>query len=171
MKRIIKRNQKFAHSTMPVDEAKAFFGEQEQSYKVELIDDLERDAQVESVSIYQNGDFIDLCEGPHVASTGAVGAFKLLRTAGAYWRGDENRRQLQRVYGTAWETREELDAYLNFLEEAERRLIVTALRETGGNVSEAARRLGVSRMVLRYRIRKLGLDPGRARADRMPRDT
>ncbi len=121
MKRIIKRNQKFAHSTMPVDEAKAFFGEQEQSYKVELIDDLERDAQVESVSIYQNGDFIDLCEGPHVASTGAVGAFKLLRTAGAYWRGDENRRQLQRVYGTAWETREELDAYLNFLEEAERR--------------------------------------------------
>ena len=121
MKRIIKRNQRFTHATMPVEAAKAFFGEREQAYKVELIDDLERDAQVEDVSIYQNGEFIDLCEGPHVASTGKVGAFKLLRTAGAYWRGDEKRRQLQRVYGTAWETQAELDAYLHFLEEAERR--------------------------------------------------
>ena len=121
MERIIRDNQAFEHSTMPVPEAKEFFRERGQAYKVELIEDLERDTQAEHVSIYQNGDFIDLCEGPHVASTRAVGAFKLLRTAGAYWRGDENRQQLQRVYGTAWETKKELKAYLKFLEEAERR--------------------------------------------------
>jgi threonyl-tRNA synthetase len=121
MERIIRQNQEFAHSTMPVAEAKEFFRAQGQDYKVELIEDLERDANAEQVSIYQNGDFIDLCEGPHVTSTRAIGAFKLLRTAGAYWRGDENRQQLQRVYGTAWETKKDLRKYLNFLEEAERR--------------------------------------------------
>ena len=121
MQRIIDQDQPFAHSTMPVAEAKTFFREQDQMYKIELIEDLERDANVGDVSIYRNGDFIDLCEGPHVDRTGAVGAFKLLRTAGAYWRGDENRQQLQRVYGTAWETEDELNAYLKFLEEAERR--------------------------------------------------
>ena len=106
MQQIIDQDQPFAHSTMPVAEAKTFFREQDQVYKIELIEDLERDANVGDVSIYRNGDFIDLCEGPHVDRTGAVGAFKLLRTAGAYWRGDENRQQLQRVYGTAWETEE-----------------------------------------------------------------
>lgn len=121
MERIIRQNQPFEHSTMPVEEAKAFFQEQGQDYKVELIEDLERDTNAEHVSIYQNGDFIDLCEGPHVETTGAVKAFKLLRTAGAYWRGDENRQQLQRVYGTAWGSKKELRTYLNFLEEAERR--------------------------------------------------
>ena len=121
MQQIIDQDQPFAHSTMPVAEAKTFFREQDQMYKIELIEDLERDANVGDVSIYRNGDFIDLCEGPHVDRTGAVGAFKLLRTAGAYWRGDENRQQLQRVYGTAWETEDELNAYLKFLEEAERR--------------------------------------------------
>ena len=121
MEQIIRQNQEFAHSTMPVAEAKEFFRAQGQDYKVELIEDLERDANAEHVSIYQNGDFIDLCEGPHVTSTRAIGAFKLLRTAGAYWRGDENRQQLQRVYGTAWETKKDLRKYLNFLEEAERR--------------------------------------------------
>jgi threonyl-tRNA synthetase len=121
MQRIIAADQPFDHATMPSSEAKAFFAARNQGYKVELIEDLERDAQVEDVSIYQNGDFIDLCEGPHVKSTGAVGAFKLLRTAGAYWRGDENRQQLQRVYGTAWKTPKELRKYLNFLEEAEKR--------------------------------------------------
>lgn len=121
MRRIIKKKQAFQHSTMPVDEAKSFFRERNQPYKVELIEDLEREASVAEVSLYQNGDFIDLCEGPHVANTGAVGAFKLLRTAGAYWRGDENRQQLQRVYGTAWETKDNLNAYLKFLQEAERR--------------------------------------------------
>ena len=121
MQDIIDQDQPFNHTTMPVAEAKEFFHERDQAYKVELIEDLERDANAEHVSIYQNGDFIDLCEGPHVESTGAVGAFKLLRTAGAYWRGDENRQQLQRVYGTAWQTKKELRTYLNFLEEAERR--------------------------------------------------
>ena len=121
MEGIIDQDQPFNHTTMSVAEAKEFFRERDQAYKVELIEDLERDANAEHVSIYQNGDFIDLCEGPHVESTGAVGAFKLLRTAGAYWRGDEKRQQLQRVYGTAWETRKELRAYLKFLEEAERR--------------------------------------------------
>lgn len=121
MERIIRQNQPFEHSTMPVAEAKAFFRKQGQDYKVELIEDLERDTKAEHVSIYQNGDFIDLCEGPHVETTGAVKAFKLLRTAGAYWRGDENRQQLQRVYGTAWGSKKELRTYLNFLEEAERR--------------------------------------------------
>lgn len=121
MERIIRQKQAFEHSTMPVEDAKAFFRDQGQDYKVELIEDLERDANAEHVSIYQNGDFIDLCEGPHVETTGAVKAFKLLRTAGAYWRGDEHRQQLQRVYGTAWESKKELKAYLKFLEEAERR--------------------------------------------------
>lgn len=121
MERIIREDQPFQHSTMPVAEAKEFFSKIDQTYKVELIEDLQRDTQAEHVSIYQNGDFIDLCEGPHVETTGAVKAFKLLRTAGAYWRGDENRQQLQRVYGTAWETKKELRTYLNFLEEAERR--------------------------------------------------
>lgn len=121
MQRIIDEDQPFAHSTMSAAEAKEFFRDQDQTYKVELIEDLERDAETEHVSIYRNGGFIDLCEGPHVESTRAIGAFKLLRTAGAYWRGDENRQQLQRVYGTAWESRKELKAYLKFLEEAERR--------------------------------------------------
>ena len=121
MRRIINQDQQFAHSTMPVEEAKEFFRKQGQTYKVELIEDLEREAQIETVSIYQNGDFIDLCEGPHMESTGAVGAFRLLRTAGAYWRGDENRQQLQRVYGTAWHTEKDLRKYLKFLEEAEKR--------------------------------------------------
>lgn len=121
MERIIAESHQFAHSSMPVDQAKEFFREQGQPYKVELIEDLERDEGAVDVSIYQNGDFIDLCEGPHVGSTRAVGAFKLLRIAGAYWRGDENRQQLQRVYGTAWQNRKELRAYLNFLDEAERR--------------------------------------------------
>ncbi len=121
MQRIIGQDQQFAHSIMPVEEAKEFFRTQGQTYKVELIEDLEREAQIETVSIYQNGDFIDLCEGPHLESTGAVGAFKLLRTAGAYWRGDENRQQLQRVYGTAWQTEKDLRKYLKFLEEAEKR--------------------------------------------------
>ena len=121
MQDIIDQDQPFTHTTMSVSEAKEFFRERDQAYKVELIEDLERDVNAEHVSIYQNGDFIDLCEGPHVESTGAVGAFKLLRTAGAYWRGDENRQQLQRVYGTAWQTKKELRTYLKFLEEAERR--------------------------------------------------
>ena len=74
-----------------------------------------------AVTLYRNNEFVDLCRGPHVRSTGRLKAFKLLRSAGAYWRGDEHKPQLQRIYGTAWESKKELDAYLNRLEEAEKR--------------------------------------------------
>ncbi|HEV2404755.1 MAG TPA: threonine--tRNA ligase, partial [Ktedonobacterales bacterium] len=89
----------------------------DQPYKVEIIENLP-DAEV---GIYQQGPFLDLCRGPHVASTGELGPFKLMRVAGAYWRGDEKRPMLQRLYGTAWFSQEELDAYLERLEEARRR--------------------------------------------------
>ena len=94
-----------------------YFREHDQPYKVEIIENLP-DAEV---GIYQQGPFLDLCRGPHVESTGQIGAVKLLRVAGAYWRGDEHRPMLQRLYGTAWFTQEELDAYLERLEEAKRR--------------------------------------------------
>ena len=87
-------------------------------YKVELIHDLPEEA---ALSFYTMGDFTDLCAGPHMEHTGKVRAFKLLKTAGAYWRGDEKNKMLQRIYGTAFETREELDAYLKALKEAEER--------------------------------------------------
>ncbi len=89
-----------------------------QPYKLELIQDLPPD---EVISTYQNGPFLDLCRGPHVADTSKIGAFKLLNIAGAYWRGDEKRPMLQRIYGTAWRTQADLDAYLNQLEEARKR--------------------------------------------------
>ena len=90
----------------------------DQPYKVELIENLPEDA---TISIYRDGPFVDLCRGPHVAGTGEIGPFKLLNVAGAYWRGDEKRPMLQRIYGTAWRTDEELAAYLHRLEEAARR--------------------------------------------------
>lgn len=97
-------------------EALAFF--KDQPYKIELINDLPED---EEISFYQDGPFVDLCAGPHVAHTGEIGPVKLMRVAGAYWRGDEHRQQLQRIYGTAWETQADLDDYLHRLAEAERR--------------------------------------------------
>src|SRR5438874_8106788 len=90
----------------------------DQPYKLELIRDLPEDVQL---SIYKHDGFVDLCRGPHVENTGQVGAFKLLSVAGAYWRGSEKNPMLQRIYGTAWRTQDELDAYLHRLEEAERR--------------------------------------------------
>ena len=87
-------------------------------FKVELIRELPAG---EVISTYQQGEFLDLCKGPHVPSTGEIGAFKLLSVAGAYWRGDEKRPMLQRIYGTAWPAQEELDDYLHKLEEAQRR--------------------------------------------------
>jgi threonyl-tRNA synthetase len=101
-----------------VTRAEAFELFAEQPYKVELINDLPDD---EVISTFQNGPFLDLCRGPHVADTSAIGAFKLLHVAGAYWRGDERRPMLQRVYGTAWRTQADLDAYLHQLEEARKR--------------------------------------------------
>lgn len=131
MKELLKQNAQFEHYSMPIDEALAFFSDQ--PYKVELIHELaagkvDEDGQPISepenrVGIYQHRDFIDLCRGPHVDSTKQIkaNAVRLLRTSGAYWRGDENRPQLQRIYGTAWHNRVELDQYLKRLEEAKER--------------------------------------------------
>ena len=118
MSRIVKENLPITKSVMPRQEAIEFFKAKNEDYKVELIQDLPEDA---IISCYSQGDFIDLCAGPHVASTGKVKAFKLQSIAGAYWRGDEKNKMLQRIYGTAFEKKEELDAYLHLLEEAAKR--------------------------------------------------
>ncbi|MCC6312911.1 MAG: threonine--tRNA ligase [Thermomicrobiales bacterium] len=106
----------FTRAVVSRDEALKIFGEN--PYKVELIEALPED---EIITTYQQGHFLDLCRGPHVPATSEIGPFKLLSIAGAYWRGDENRPMLQRIYGTAWPTQEELDAHLQRLEEAQRR--------------------------------------------------
>ncbi|MFQ8945058.1 threonine--tRNA ligase [Veillonella rogosae] len=118
MSRIVKENLPITKSVMSRQEAIEFFKSKNEDYKVELIKDLPEDAVI---SCYAQGDFIDLCAGPHVASTGKVKAFKLQSIAGAYWRGDEKNKMLQRIYGTAFEKKEELDAYLHLLEEAAKR--------------------------------------------------
>ena len=118
MSRIVKENLPITKSVMPRQEAIEFFKAKNEDYKVELIQDLPEDAVI---SCYSQGDFIDLCAGPHLASTGKVKAFKLQSIAGAYWRGDEKNKMLQRIYGTAFEKKEELDAYLHLLEEAAKR--------------------------------------------------
>ena len=100
------------------DRAKRFFLDQGERYKAEIIDDLPAD---EVISVYRQGDFVDLCRGPHVPSTGRLKAFKLTKVAGAYWRGDQGNEMLQRVYGTAWPDRKQLKAYLQRLQEAEKR--------------------------------------------------
>ncbi len=121
MAEIVEADQPFEREACSIEEALALFVDQ--PYKTEIIqavDDSEG-AGGESVSVYRNEDFVDLCRGPHLPSTGRLKAVKLLRSAGAYWRGDETRDQLQRIYGTAWESKQALDDYLNRLEEAERR--------------------------------------------------
>ena len=118
MSRIVKENLPITKSVMSRQEAIEFFKSKNEDYKVELIEDLPEDAVI---SCYAQGDFIDFCAGPHVASTGKVKAFKLQSIAGAYWRGDEKNKMLQRIYGTAFEKKEELDAYLHMLEEAAKR--------------------------------------------------
>lgn len=141
MRRVINQNQVFERSLMPIDEAIAWAKQSQQPYKVELLNDLKRsgttvakdldasemgtitsgDSALEEVGFYTNGDFTDLCRGPHVESTGSVGAFKLMRVAGAYWRGNENNPQMQRLYGVAFATQQELDEYLVMLDEAKKR--------------------------------------------------
>ncbi|HET7728011.1 MAG TPA: threonine--tRNA ligase, partial [Candidatus Limnocylindrales bacterium] len=126
MRESIGADHPFEFSELPPAEARAFLVEQDQPFKVEIVDDLlaaaDRDAgERPRTTFYRQGPFIDLCRGPHVASTGRIGPFRLLGTAGAYWRGDEKRPMLQRVYGTAWATQEELDAYLWRREEARKR--------------------------------------------------
>ncbi|MBO5994168.1 MAG: threonine--tRNA ligase [Firmicutes bacterium] len=118
MKRIIKQNLPLERSEVSREDALKFFAERNQDYKVELINDLPED---EIISMYTQGDFTDLCAGPHMDNTGQIKAVKLMSVAGAYWRGDSNRQMLQRIYATAFPSQEELDAYVNMLEEAKKR--------------------------------------------------
>ena len=118
MKAIIKQNLKLERSTLSRADALKKFSDEGEIYKVELIEALPEGAEI---SLFTQGDFTDLCAGPHVQSTGKVKAFKLMSIAGAYWRGDEHNKMLQRIYGTAFETKDELKAYLTMLEEAARR--------------------------------------------------
>ena len=141
MRKIVAANYPFERRDVPVEEAIDWAVRGYQSFKVELLNDLKRsgttvaselagekmgsmpdgDSKVETVSLYSQGDYTDLCRGGHVDSTGKVGAFKLTKTAGAYWRGNENNPQMQRIYGVAFATQEELDEYLNRLEIAKQR--------------------------------------------------
>ena len=141
MRKVIAADYSFDRSEKPVDEAIGWAQQQGQPYKEELLNDLRRagttiakdldvselglatdgDAAIENVSFYTDGDFTDLCRGPHADSTGKVGAFKLMRVAGAYWRGRETNPQMQRLYGVAFATQQELDAHLMMLEEAKKR--------------------------------------------------
>jgi threonyl-tRNA synthetase len=141
MRRIIAEKQAFVKSLKPIDKAIAWAEEAKQPYKVELLNDLKRagttvakdldaaemgtitdgDSALEEVSFYTNGTFTDLCRGPHVENTSDIGAFKLMRVAGAYWRGNEKNPQMQRLYGVAFVTQEELDRHLEMLELAKQR--------------------------------------------------
>ena len=135
MKHIVRQNVPFEKRELTADQALALFGERDQPFKLELIRDLTAGGALgeaadspdaegvkgDSVSLYKQGPFEDLCGGPHVARTGQIGVVKLLNIAGAYWRGDEKRPQLQRIYGTAWPTQKELDDYLWRIEEAKKR--------------------------------------------------
>jgi threonyl-tRNA synthetase len=117
----IKADEPFERRELPAPEAIEHFRAQGQDYKVELIEDLIRDEGTETVSLYRNGPFEDLCRGPHGPSTGRIGAFKLTSLAGAYWRGDETRQMLTRIYGTAFPGRKELEEHLERLEQARAR--------------------------------------------------
>ena len=119
MHEIVDRDEEIIRSVWTRDEAVAFYQKNNEPFKVELVEAIPAD---ETVTFYKQGDFIDLCRGPHLSSTGKLGhAFKLMKVAGAYWRGDSTRPMLQRIYGTAWVTEKELSAYLHMLEEAEKR--------------------------------------------------
>lgn len=118
MRELAKQNLTIEHKTMPRSEAIQFFEAQSENYKVQIIQDL---PESETLGFYTQGEFTDLCRGPHVPSTGHLKAFKLMKLAGAYWRGDSNNEMLQRIYGTAWPDQKSLKAYLHRLEEAEKR--------------------------------------------------
>jgi len=118
MAELAKQNIPIVRSVKSRDEAVAFFKEMGETYKAEIIESIPAN---EDLSLYQQGDFIDLCRGPHVPSTGHLKVFKLMKLAGAYWRGDSNNEMLQRIYGTAWTDKKALSAYLHRLEEAEKR--------------------------------------------------
>ncbi len=118
MKKIIKRGDKIERFTLPRAEAIAFMEARQEPYKVELIQDLPQDAEI---SFYRQGEFVDLCAGPHLMSTKGIKAFKLISSSGAYWRGSEKNKMLARIYGTAFGKKEELDAYLAHLEDIKKR--------------------------------------------------
>ena len=119
MKEIVKRDVKTSFKVLSREDAIKLFLDKGEKYKVEIIESLPSD---DEIKVYYHGDWFDLCRGPHLNSSGEIGtAFKLTKVAGAYWRGDSNNPMLQRIYGTAWETQEELDNYLHMLEEAEKR--------------------------------------------------
>ncbi len=118
MKKVIQANYKLERFELPREEAIKYMADKNEDYKVELIQDLPED---EVISFYEQGDFVDLCAGPHMESTGQIKAVKLMSVAGAYWRGDEHNKMLQRIYGTCFPTQEELDEYINRLEEAKKR--------------------------------------------------
>ena len=119
MKEIVNRDEKTSFKVMSREDAIKLFSDKGENYKVEIIKDL---PESEELKVYYHGDWFDLCKGPHLESTGKIGkAFKLTKVAGAYWRGDSNNPMLQRIYGTAWESQEELDNHLNILKEAEKR--------------------------------------------------
>src|SRR5688572_8924156 len=126
MAKSVAADHRFVRRVLPPDEGREFFREHDQPYKVEILDDLRRAADDSGapppeVSTFEHGPFIDVCRGPHVESTGRIGPFKLLSVAGAYWRGQEERPMLQRIYGTVWSTQEELDLYLWRRQEARKR--------------------------------------------------
>ncbi|HHX25736.1 MAG TPA: threonine--tRNA ligase [Firmicutes bacterium] len=137
MRKIVKEDLPIVGEEVPREEALRFFNEAGETYKAELIQDM---PEAEVVSLYRQGEYVDLCRGPHLESTGKIKEFKLLNVAGAYWRGDEKNKMLQRIYGTAFPTKEELDRYLEMLEEAEKRdhrrlgkeLDIFSLHEEGG---------------------------------------
>lgn len=116
MQKIIESDVKFVRRELKKDEAIKLFTELNQPYKVELINEIKG-----KISVYENGEFVDLCEGPHIPSTGRIGAFKLVKVAGAYWRGDEKNPMLQRIYGISFQTQAELEAELTRIEEAKKR--------------------------------------------------
>jgi len=118
MKRLVKQDYPVTRSVMSRDEAITFFRDQGELYKAEIIESIPADQEL---SLYHQGDFTDLCRGPHVPSTGKLKAFKLMKLAGAYWRGNSDNEMLQRVYGTAWRDKKDLKRYLHRLEEAEKR--------------------------------------------------
>ena len=118
MKKVAKENQTFERSTKTREEAKAYYAERGQNFKVERVDDI---PEGEEISFYQNGEFVDLCAGPHVMRTGNIKAFKLLRVAAAYYRGNEKNPQLQRIYGTAFKSKTQLNEWLKAQEEARKR--------------------------------------------------
>ncbi len=118
MKKIVKENLKIERFELPRDEAIALMTEKNEPYKVQLIEEL---PEGEVISFYRQGEFVDLCAGPHLFATGAVKALKLTQCTGAYWKGDQNNKMLQRIYGTAFPTKDELKAYLEMVEEAKKR--------------------------------------------------